>query len=142
MVRLRSFQFFYWLVVITFVSLLGLVTFIRPLARQQDLQEPLQTLDYFNESVNSRGGTSQNYSRFQSKFRIQNFGLRIWNVNCREQELRLKLWDIDWEFGNQNMEFGIQHLEFSVQDLVFSVQDLGFGIWNLGCGIWDLGFGI
>ena len=51
MVRLKSFQFFYWLVVITFVSLLGLVTFIRPLATRQELQN----MDFFNESVLSNG---------------------------------------------------------------------------------------
>ena len=43
MVRLKSFQFFYWLVVITFVGLMGLVTFIRPLDHKQ--QELLQAID-------------------------------------------------------------------------------------------------
>ena len=61
MVRVKSFQFFYWLVVITFVGLMGLVTFIRPLDHKQ--QELVQTVGR-EPLVLENENTNQNESLF------------------------------------------------------------------------------
>ena len=95
MVRLKSFQFFYWLVVITFVGLMGLVTFIRPLDHKQ--QELLQAIDreqplVLLENDTTKVSNNQNESLFNETTKTITTTIEVDKVETTIKPVENKIW--------------------------------------------------
>ena len=89
MVRVKSFQFFYWLVVITFVGLMGLVTFIRPLDHKQ--QELVQTVGR-EPLVLENENANQNESLFNETKIVSESTTVEDKVETTEKPVENKIW--------------------------------------------------
>ena len=97
MVRLKSFQFFYWLVVITFVGLMGLVTFIRPLDHKQ--QELLQAIDreqplvlLLENDTTKVSSNNQNESLFNETSKTITTTIEVDKVETTIKPVENKIW--------------------------------------------------